>query len=165
MCRLNKTHSRIDGQCLTARLPEAVVLCSSTCAMKQTGAEVGGDPHEKADWICSHQAMIQYFSSDLGGSLGWFVQKEIYLLSSFTPDSTLEDLNHAMAYWAETLPGQAKKRTHPHFADRWQMDLMALTLCILLDVFPPLVLLTVGKSDRASLALTCFCLHGRHLCS
>lgn len=48
--------------------------------------------------------------------------------------------------------------------DRWAY--MALTLRVLLDVFPPLVLLTVGKSCMALLALTDFRLRlGNHLYS
>lgn len=74
-----------------------------------------GDPHEKADWICSHQteAMMQYFSSGLGRSLGWFVQNEIYLPSSSHP---IQPWKTSTTWWligAETLPGQGQKECDP----------------------------------------------------
>ena len=60
----------------------------------------------------SPEAMIQYFSSDLGGSLGWFVQKEIYLPSSH-PIQPWKTSTTRRLIGAETLPGQSQKECDP----------------------------------------------------
>ena len=63
--------------------------------------------------LMSIESVIQYFSSGLGGSLGWFVQNEIYLPSSSHPIQPWKTSTLRWLIGAETLPGQGQKECDP----------------------------------------------------
>lgn len=98
-------------RCLSACLPGGHgSLQHPLMLWNRVGRRWVEDPREKADWICKHQTevMIHYFSSGLGGSLGY---AEWNLPSFFSePTSTLEDLNRVIAYWGWDIARSRPKR-------------------------------------------------------
>lgn len=98
---------------LSACLPGGRCSLQHPPMLWKSGAEEGGDPREKANWICRHQAeaMIQNFSSGLRGSLygAEWNQFSFYL----GPSSTLKDLRSMMACWGWDIARSRPKRMWP----------------------------------------------------
>lgn len=73
-----------------------------------------------------------------GWEEAWIVWNEIYLPSTQSPGPPPKTPATGWLIGTETLPGQGQRGYDlPHFTDCWQTGLLAFTLWILLDIFPP----------------------------